>query len=259
MIGTWRAPRVVGSVPVLAVLAGLAVLAALAGCGYREDRKVLTLQIVFPVGGSDSAWYATNTLAATVFAMWHFDLRLHAPGSPTPEIARDFFNRMLRANAPSQLLIAWDAPEFPELRAASCALGATNVLLVEAEASACPRVRTVAVRTYTPSFLAGVAAATVGRRVAVLAAAPTRAIRESVQGFTDGARFAGGDVVTGEYLAGDLAGFEQRDRAAEWARVAYSAAGVDVIFAPAGVSGMGVVDAARASPTAFSPHAPFTT
>lgn len=99
------------------------------------------------------------------------------------------------------------------------------------------------------SFLAGVLAGamTKTRRIGFIGGVRMCAIRSFHMGFTQGVRFANPEAtVTTRYIteAGDYSGFSNPDAGYALADALYSQ-GVDIIYAVAGLSGNGVIQAAR--------------
>jgi len=132
------------------------------------------------------------------------------------------------------------------LKSVGCPVGKRYLLHLDDTLPECPNTISVNYRTYAPSFLSGVASMAVSKRktAAIIAGMNLPTVNEFIRGFIAGVEYAGGTVVSTEYLAADETGFNMFDKAKERAENLFLAA--DVVFPVAGASGLGVFEAAKA-------------
>lgn len=132
--------------------------------------------------------------------------------------------------------LAETAPSYPEVR--------FNLIDAVAEA---PNVRSITFRAYEGAYLTGVIAALTSRtgKIGFIVAMDIPLLREFVDGFRDGAQATRPETEVVVSVVGTTpAAFNDPTAAAELARAQF-AQGVDVVFAGAGASNLGIFDAAR--------------
>jgi basic membrane protein A len=128
------------------------------------------------------------------------------------------------------------APEFPDIKFAIF-----DVVL------ALPNVASINYKANEGSFLVGAIAAlkTETNKIGYIGGADVPLLHEFEAGYVAGIRAINPDAeISVEYISENASGFEQPDRAKEMALAQY-ASGVDVIYAAAGGSGNGVLEAAQ--------------
>ncbi len=132
--------------------------------------------------------------------------------------------------------LAETAPSYPAVR--------FNLIDAVAEA---PNVRSITFRAYEGSYLTGVIAALTTKtgKIGFIVAMDIPLLREFVDGFRDGAQATRPEIAVVVSVVGTTpAAFNDPTAAAELARTQF-ARGVDVVFAGAGASNLGIFDAAR--------------
>jgi basic membrane protein A len=138
-------------------------------------------------------------------------------------------------------------------RVATASHPETRFLLLDAELPSAPNLRSVTFRGDEGSFLAGVAAAAESKRNAVgfIGGMNMPTIQGFECGYEGGIRWAAKElnrVVRGTsvYIGATPEAFSRPAEAAELSRTMVARQGVDVLFAAAGASGIGVIETARA-------------
>ena len=129
------------------------------------------------------------------------------------------------------------APEFPDVKFA--------IFDVVVDI---PNVASINYKANEGSFLVGAIAAlkTESNKIGYIGGADVPLLQEFEAGYVAGIRAINPDAeITVEYISENESGFSQPDKAKEMALAQY-ASGVDVIYAAAGGSGYGVLEAARA-------------
>lgn len=132
--------------------------------------------------------------------------------------------------------LAETAPSYPKVR----------FNLIDAVAAA-PNVRSITFRAYEGAYLTGVIAALTSRtgRIGFIVAMDIPLLREFIDGFRDGAQATRPETAVVVSVVGTTpAAFNDPTAAAELARTQF-AQGVEVVFAGAGASNLGIFDAAR--------------
>lgn len=124
-------------------------------------------------------------------------------------------------------------------------------VLFEVPVKDVPNMSSVMFKQQEGSFLAGVLAASVSktRKVGFIGGTVVPPVQAFEQGYREGVAYAAnGTTLLVDYIspAGDFSGFSNPEKSFELANQQY-AQGADIIFAVAGLSGNGVIEAARRS------------
>ena len=226
--------------------------AFLVSCGGGAPGE-LQVKIMFPSGGlgdrSFSDMVYTGVIRAEQKESFEKVQFVPADALDADNTIREWFLEPARN---PELIITIGQLYTGTLKSIGCPEGARYLLHLDDTLPDCSNTISVNYRTYAPSFLAGVASMTVSKRktAAVIGGMNLPAVNEFIRGFTAGVEYAGGTVVSTEYLAGDESGFNMPDKAKERAEILFSAA--DVVFPLAGASGLGVFEAAKAATGRFS-------
>lgn len=110
-----------------------------------------------------------------------------------------------------------------------------------------PNIKSLLFDNYEAGYMAGVVAAisTENNRVGFIGAAPVSPVTDFKQGFQDAVRrYNPKSIVNYRYAAVDYSGFSMEEKGFEMATDLYRQ-GCDILFAAAGATGKGVIDAAR--------------
>ncbi|PKK90320.1 MAG: hypothetical protein CVV64_10155 [Candidatus Wallbacteria bacterium HGW-Wallbacteria-1] len=110
-----------------------------------------------------------------------------------------------------------------------------------------PNIKSILFDNYEAGFLAGIAAAisTENNRVGFIGAAPVQPVMDFKKGFQDAVKkYNPKAIVNYRYAAVDYSGFSMVEKGFELAGQLYGQ-GCDTLFAAAGATGKGVIDAAR--------------
>lgn len=131
------------------------------------------------------------------------------------------------------------APQYPDKK----------FIFYEEKVAGIPNLASIMFRQHEGAYLAGALAGKVSktRRIAFVGGTYIPPVVAFAQGFLEGVKEVAPDVIVDiHYISGpgDFSGFSNPDKAFEMAQKMY-ADGVDIIFAVAGLSGNGVIEAAR--------------
>jgi len=218
-------------------LAGL----VLSGCGTSGSNGTLQVNVMYPFAGLGDRSFADMVYAGIVQAGTEVDLTEEQGVPSDVDNAKQIFKAWTATPAKSPDLIILVGFNYAQLVAESlCDFGGSDVVLLDSSVSECPHLAYYVYRTFSPSFLAGVASMQVSQRhtAAVIGGMSAATVNEFVRGFQAGVEYAGGTITAVEYLSDTEAGFSDPDKAAEVANRLYESA--DVIFPVAGGSGQGV-------------------
>jgi basic membrane protein A len=212
--------------------------------------KVLAVAILLASAGQGDKGFNDAALAGLDAAKKHG--RLTVTIRPVPR-ADDYGTTIdqLVAGGPD-LVIGVGFLYMEPFRAASARHPQTHFLLLDVELAGLPNVRSVTFRADEGSFLAGVAAAAESKRGAVgfVGGMNMPIIQAFECGYETGVYWAAKELhrtVRGSavYIGTTPEAFSSPAEGAEQTRVLIAQKGIDVVFAAAGASGLGVIGAAR--------------
>jgi len=218
------------------------------GCGANASTEALNIHVMYPFGGLGDRSFADTVYAGIVKAGTEVNLSEDQAVPSDIDNAREIFRAWTSTPAKGPELIILVGFTYAQLiTESSCDFLGRDVVLLDASVPSCPHLAYHIYRTFSPSFLAGVAAMQVSQRhaAAVIGGMSIATVNEFVRGFKAGVEYAGGTVTTVEYLSETEDGFTDPEKAAEVATRLYESA--DVIFPVAGGSGQGVFEAAEAA------------
>jgi len=233
----------------IALALGIVLGISAASVGHAQPRE-LKVAILLGASGRGDKSFTDAALAGLDAARGHGPLAVVERLPKRPEDYAPTIDQVA-AEAPD-LVIGVGFLYTEPFRAASARHPGMRFLLLDVELASLPNVKSVTFRADEGSFLAGVVAAAESKRGAVgFVGGMTMPIIQAFEcGFETGVRYAAketGRPVKGSaiYIGTTPEAFSDPAGGAEQARTLIARNGVDVLFAAAGASGLGVIEAAR--------------
>jgi basic membrane protein A len=237
----------------IAIAVGIVIGICVPAVGYAQPREAgpeLKIVILLGSSGRGDKSFTDAALAGLDAAKKHGRLAVVERLPSRPEEYGATIDQ-LAADGPD-LIIGVGFLYTDAFLAASVRHPQLRFLLLDAELPNRPNVKSVTFRADEGSFLAGVVAAMESKRAAVgfIGGMNMPTIQAFECGFETGVRFAakqGDRTVKGYviYIGTTPEAFSNPAEGAELARAMIAQQGVDVLFAAAGASGLGVIEAAR--------------
>jgi len=239
---------------------GLVMLACLLVSTLGDDRPVRaqpaphepTIGILLGPSGRGDRGFNDNALDGLAAASKQARVKVLERAAPAADAYGAAIDELATAGA--DLIIGVGFLYAEPFRSAAARHPARRFLLLDAELAGLPNVRAVTFRADEGSFLAGVAAAAESKRAKVgfVGGMDMPIIRAFECGYESGVRWAArelGREVRGYavYVGATPEAFANPAMGAELARELIVQKGVDVLYAAAGASGLGVIEAARAA------------
>jgi basic membrane lipoprotein Med (substrate-binding protein (PBP1-ABC) superfamily) len=173
----------------------------LVGCAPEGGLSTLLVSVHYPVAGTGvgglSSAMQRGVLEARVGS--NFVVEEHRPESE--QEAREQLEETLTPRRGRHLVIAGGEIYASALDAHDCALGGSEVLLLDSKPRPCDGLRSVVLEGFAPAFLAGVLALSAEsiaphRLAGAISTAPSTEVTRLLRGFQAGSEYVGGNVQT---------------------------------------------------------------
>ncbi|MEC9465937.1 MAG: BMP family ABC transporter substrate-binding protein [Myxococcota bacterium] len=216
----------------------------LCGCGDLTP----TLHVFYAEGGKGDRGINDSAYLGALDAHEEASTRLVQWSPRDKDEAGIFFTEVLAdsATAGDELLVLVSDTYSSLVSQVQCQFRTRLVLHLDGASSSCDKVRSVDYKVFAASYLAGVLAAQASEtgRVAAIGGVANDEVIEAVSGFSAGVESQGAEVVK-SYLPAFADGFNNYDEGYRVASVLQLDDEVDVIYAVAGATSLGILEAVK--------------
>lgn len=208
------------------------------------------VKVLYPMGGGKGdRSFADSVFTGVMNARLQFDFFVDEAEPKELAEAEKVFSNWIAQPAVEREIIVVVGENYRDMVAGrKCDFGGRFVLHLDVRQPQCAFLRSVTYRTFTPSFLAGVAAMELSstKKAAAIGGMNLDTVNEFIRGFQQGVEHAGGQMTEIQYIGDTPKAFDSPGKAQTMALKLFGE--VDAILPVAGGSSLGVIEAAKQAP-----------
>jgi basic membrane protein A len=219
-------------------------------CLDTRDPPDVRVKVLYPMGGGKGdRSFADSVFTGVMNARLQFDFFVdEAEPKALPEAEKVFSDWIAQPAVERELIVVVGENYRDMVAERTCDYGGRFVLHLDVRQPPCAFLRSISYRTFTPSFLAGVAAMELSttKKAAAIGGMDLDTVNEFIRGFQQGVEHAGGQMTAIQYIGDTPKAFDSPDTAKTMALKLFGE--VDAILPVAGGSSLGIIDAAKEAP-----------